>query len=161
MASLSATAQPQQLQSVYGGIRNGRTYQASVSVERRITSQSRITASYIASRGVDLANSRNVNTPIGGVYPFGNPDVRVLTESAGLMRLNQLIVNPTLNFRKVMLFGYYVLSYGRDNNEGQPADPYNLHAEWGPSTWGDVRHKVVAMATVKLPWNFSVSPFLI
>lgn len=159
--ALSATGQPQQLQPVYGGLRNGRTYQASVSIERRIAAQSRITASYIFSRGVDLPNSRNVNAPIGGLYPFGDADVRLLTESAGLMRLNQLIINPTMNFKKVMLFGYYVLSHGQDNNEGQPADPYNLHAEWGPSTWGDVRHKIVAIATVKLPLSFSVSPFLV
>jgi hypothetical protein len=159
--TLSAAGQPQQVQPVYGRLRNGRTYQTSVSVERRITTQSRITASYIFSRGVDLANSRNINAPINGAYPFGNPDVRLLTESAGLMRLNQLIVNPTLNFKRVMLFGYYALSYGGDNNEGQPADPYNLHAEWGPSTWGDVRHKLVAMAMLKVPWSFSVTPFLV
>jgi hypothetical protein len=159
--TLSHTGQPQQLQPVYSGIKNGRTYQASSSVERRIGSQSRITASYLYSRGVDLLNSRNVNAPVDGVYLFGNSDIRVLNESAGLMRLQQLIVNPALNFKRVMLFGYYVLSYGQDNNEGQPADPYNLQAEWGPSTWGDVRHKIVTMATVKLPWSSSATPFLV
>ena len=89
--TLSATGQAQELQPVYGGIKNPRTYQASVSVERRISAQSRITASYIASRGVDLTNSRNINAPINGlVYPFGNPDIRLLTESARLDALESV-----------------------------------------------------------------------
>jgi hypothetical protein len=48
-----------------------------------------------------------------------------------------------------------------DDNEGLPADPYNLRAEWGPSSYGDVRHRAVLGTTVPLRWKFSVSPFLV
>src|SRR5258708_17781283 len=66
-----------------------------------------------------------------------------------------------MNLKRLTLFGYYALSYGQDNNEGQLADPYNLRAEWGPSTWGDVRHKMALAPTVKMPWGFSINPFLL
>jgi hypothetical protein len=60
-----------------------------------------------------------------------------------------------------VIFGFYALSYGEDDNEGLPADPYNLRAEWGPSTYGDVRHRVALGADVPLPGRWSVSPFVV
>ncbi len=48
-----------------------------------------------------------------------------------------------------------------DDNEGLPADPYNLRAEWGPSSYGDVRHRMVLGTTIPLRWRFSVNPFLV
>ena len=50
-------------------------------------------------------------------------------------------------------------SYGGDNNEGFPANPYNLRAEWGPSSYGDVRHRAVLGTGIPLPWKISASPF--
>ncbi len=50
----------------------------------------------------------------------------------------------------------------RDDNEGLPADPYNLRAEWGPSSYGDVRHRGVITASAPLPWrNLSASPLFL
>jgi hypothetical protein len=66
-----------------------------------------------------------------------------------------------VNYEKLYLFGSYTLSYGMANNEGLPADPYNLRAEWGPSSYGDVRHRAVAGATVPLVRKFSVSVFFL
>ncbi|MGH9664240.1 MAG: TonB-dependent receptor, partial [Bryobacteraceae bacterium] len=108
-------------------------------VDRQINKYARVSVTYINSRGVHLENSRNINTPIDGIYPFGLAGVREYTESAGLSRTNQLIVNPNVNYKKLFLFGFYALSYGKDNNEGQPSNPYNLSAEWGPSSFADVR----------------------
>jgi hypothetical protein len=65
-----------------------------------------------------------------------------------------------VNYRKMFLFGFYALSYGKDDNEGLPADPYNLRAEWGPSTFADVRHRVIIGSNIPLPFKFSVMPFL-
>jgi hypothetical protein len=47
------------------------------------------------------------------------------------------------------------------DNEGLPADPYNLRAEWGPSSYGDLRHRAAGGVTVPLRWKFSVSVFLL
>jgi hypothetical protein len=158
---LQAEQQPQQLRPVYSGIQAPRIYQTSVGIERQLNPGSRVTLTWIDSRGVHLLNSRNINAPVSGDYPFGDQSIRLLTESAGLSRLNQLVAGTSVNFKKLLLFGSYTLSYGMDNNEGLPADPYNLRAEWGPSSYGDIRHRAVGGTTVPLPWKFSVSPFLV
>jgi hypothetical protein len=73
--------------------------------------------------------------------------------------VNQVVVNTNVSYKKLYLFGYYALSYAKDNNEGLPADPYNLRAEWGPSSWGDVRHRASFGATIPLAWKVALNPF--
>jgi hypothetical protein len=81
-----------------------------------------------------------------------------------------------------MVFGFYALSFGRDDTSCAPtastsfasaktvpwapatcvpADPYNLRAEWGPSTYGDIRNRGVVASSISLPLRFSVTPFFI
>ena len=166
--ALQALQQPQQLRPVYAGIQAPRLYQTSLAIERQFAASSRLTLTWTGSRGVHLLNTRNINAPVDGVYPSVNTavspaagrEIRLLTESAGLSRLNQLIASANVNRKKLFLFGYYALSHGMDNNEGLPADPHRLRAEWGPSTYGDVRHRAVLGGAVPLPWKASVSPFL-
>lgn len=159
-AALEANQQPQQLRPVFRGIQAPRLYQGSVGIERQLNRTSRVTLTWIHSRGVHLLNLRNTNAPIGGSYPAGDRSIHLLTESAGLSRLNQLVAGANVNYKKLFLFGSYTLSYGMANNEGLPADPYNLHAEWGPSSYGDIRHRAAGGVTVPLPWKFSISAFL-
>jgi hypothetical protein len=158
---LEAGSQPQQLRPVASGLRAPRLYQSSVGIDRQLNPASHLTLTWIGSRGVHLLNSRNVNAPVGGLYPFGDRSIRLLTESAGLSSRNQLVANVNVSLPKLFLFGYYSLSYGKDNNEGIPADPYNLRAEWGPSTYGDLRHKGALGLTIPVRWKFSLSPFLV
>ena len=158
---LALGQQPQELQPVAAGLVAPRLYQASAGIERQFHRKSRVTLTGIESRGVHLPNSRNIDTPVDGVYPFGDQSMRLLTESSGLSWQRQLVANGTVQWRGVYLFGFYALSYGRDDNEGLPADPYNLRAEWGPSTYGDMRHRGAMGATVPLPGRWSVSPFLV
>lgn len=157
---LQASQQPQLLQPVFAGIRAPRTYQLNLGIERELNKYTRVSVNWIDTRGAHLLNSRNINTPIAGSYPFGNPSIRLLTESAGLSRVHQLIVNLNVNYKKLVLFGYYALSYAKDNNEGLPADPYNLRAEWGPSSWGDVRHRMAFGGSLPLMWKVTIYPFL-
>jgi hypothetical protein len=70
-----------------------------------------------------------------------------------------LILSPSFNYKKIFLFGFYGLSYGKTDSEGQPANPYNLRAEWGPSSFGDVRHRFLMGTNIPMPWNVSLSPF--
>ena len=95
------------------------------------------------------------------IYPAGDRSVRLLTESAGTSRLNQLVAGANISYRKLFLFGSYTLSYGMADNEGLPADPYNLRAEWGPSSYGDIRQRAAGGITVPLPAKFSASVFLL
>ena len=160
-AALAANQQPQLLRPVYSGIQTPRLYQASVGAERQLDQTSRVTLTWIHSRGVHLLNQRNTNAPIDDAYPAGDQSIRLLTESAGLSSLNQLVAGASVNYKKLFLFGSYTLSYGMDNNEGLPADPYNLRAEWGPSSYGDIRHRAAGGVTIPLPRKFSVSVFLL
>ncbi len=158
---LAGGQEPQQLQPVAVGLVVPRLYQASAGIERQFNRRSRLTVTEIESRGVHLLNSRNINTPLNGSYPFSDRSIRLLTESSGLSWQRQLVANATVQWRGLFLFGFYALSYGEDDNEGLPADPYNLRAEWGPSSYGDVRHKGAVGATVPLPGKWSISPFLV
>jgi len=155
------TASPQQLQELYKQIVAPRLYQGSIAVDRTINKYSRITAQYMTNRGAHLTRTLNINTPIDGVYPYGNPALLELTESNGFSRTNQFILSPNVNYKKFFLFGFYAYSQGKDDNEGTPADPYNLKAEWGPSTYADVHHRAVIGTNIPLPYQFSISPFLI
>ncbi len=161
LAALQASAQPQRLQPIYSGIQAPRLYQASAGLERQWNAAARTAVTWIGSRGVHLPNARNVNTPIASAYPFGDPSIRLLTESAGLSRQNQLVAQTNVNAKSVTLFSTYTLSYGSDNNEGLPANPYNLRAEWGPSSYGAIRHRLVAGGSITAPAAFSVSPFFV
>jgi hypothetical protein len=155
------TKSPQQLQELYAGIVAPRSYQGSIAVDRTINKYARITAQYMTNRGVHLTRTLNINTPLDGVFPFGDSTLRELTESNGFSRTNQLILSPNVSYKKFFLFGFYALSYGMDDNEGAPANPYNLRAEWGPSTYADVRNRAVIGTSLPLPWQISISPFLI
>jgi hypothetical protein len=160
-SELQAGLQPQQLQLLAKDLRAPETLQASVGIERQVNSYFRISAQYIESRGIHLLRTRNINTPIDGVYPYGDADERILSETTGFSRSYQLFVAPNLRYKKMFLFGFYALSYGQDDSEGLPANPYNLRAEWGPSSFADVRHRAVIGTSLPVFWKFSVSPFLI
>lgn len=159
-SQLVGSKTPQTLQILSSGLRAPQTYQANIGLERQINSYARISVNYITTRGVHLLDTRDINAPINGVYPFGDNQVRMLTESAGVMRMNQLTISPNVNFKGMFLFGFYNLSYGKDDNEGQPANPYNLRAEWGPSAFADIRHRGVIGTNFPLPKRFSIAPFI-
>ena len=159
--ALRATGQPQALQPLYRDVMSPRIYQASIGVDRQINKYARLTVSYIHSRGVHLLNIRNINAPRAGAYPYGDRSLRLLTESAGFSRLHQLVVSPSVSYKKFTLFGNFTLASGKNDNEGLPADPYNLRAEWGPSSFGDVRHRFVIGPGIPLPGKISVMSFLV
>jgi hypothetical protein len=162
LTSLASAKQPQQLQILYNGLKAPRTYQWSAGADRQINKYFRLSVNYIGSRATDVLRSRNINTPINGVYPFGDQQLRLLTESTGFSRTNQLIFSPNINYKKIFLFGFYGLSYGKaDSDSGQPSNPYNLRADYGPSTFGDVRHRFLMGTSIPLPWKVSLSPFMI
>lgn len=158
-ADLQANQQPQLLQPVFAGIRAPRTYQSNLGIERELTRNARLGVNWIDTRGLHLLDERNINTPIAGSYPYGDPSIRLLTEAAGVSRVHHLVVNTTVNSTKLSLFGYYALSYAKDDNEGLPADPYNLRAEWGPSGWGDIRHRAVFGGSIPLGGKVTLFPF--
>lgn len=161
LSLLTGTSQPQTIQLLARDLKAPRLYQANVGVDRQVNRYFRLSANYINSRGVHLLRQTDANAPYPGtdIYPYGDETVRLLTESVGFSRTSQFFINPQVNYKKLFLFGFYALSYGEDDNEGLPANPYNLRAEWGPSSFGDVRHRAVLGTGIPLPWKISASPF--
>jgi hypothetical protein len=157
---LQSGLQPQRLQLLDDGLRAPRNYQTSIGVDRQLGAVGRVSVQYVHSRATNVERTRNINTPIGGVYPFGDTQFRLLTETTGFSRSHQLFVSPSINYKKLFLFGFYSLSDGNTDAEGTPADPYNLRAEWGPSRMAGVRHRFVMGTSLPMPWKVSVSPFV-
>lgn len=159
VASLASNVQPQRLQFIDSTYRAPRNYQMSMSLERQINKFARVSFQFIQSQGSHLQRQRNINAPVNGLFPFGDRQLRILTESTGHSWTRQLVVAPNVNYKRLFLFGFYSLSFGASNAEGNPADPNNLRAEWGPSTFADVRHRLVLGTSLPLPWKISLSPF--
>lgn len=157
---LQSAKQPQQLQLADSALRAPRNYQASIGVERQLGKYTKLSVQYVANRGAHLERTRNINAPIDGVYPYGDKQLRLLTETTGFSRSNQIIFSPNVNYKKMFLFGFYAISHGNSDAEGSPADPYNLRAEWGPSSFSDVRHRAVVGTSLPLPWKITLSPFV-
>jgi hypothetical protein len=160
LSTLAGSQQPQSLQYLASNAVAPRTYQANVGIDRQLNKYVKVSANYITSRGVHLLDTRDINAPINGIYPYGNNEPRFLTETAGFSRTNQLFVSPNISYKKLFLFGFYSLSYGKDDNEGQPANPYNLRAEWGPSTFADVRHRGIVGASIPTFKKVTLNPFM-
>ena len=160
-SSLATGLQPQQLQYVSNGIVAPRLYQASVGIDRQVNQFVKLSFNYIAGRGDHLQLSRDINAPIDGAYPYGAPGVRMLTEDTGVSRTNQITLVPNINYKGMVLFGFYALSFGKSDAEGQPANPYNVRAEYGPSAFSDVRQRFVLGTSLPLPFKFLISPFFL
>ena len=92
---------------------------------------------------------------MGGVYEY---------ESGGVINQNQLIVNFRSNLSpKVSLFGNYRLGFSKGNTDGAgsfPAYTYDLSGEYGRSS-GDIRNMFTIGGNITLPWQISLSPFII
>ncbi len=163
LSSLAAGKQPQSLQYKDSTLQAPRNYQTSIGLDRQMNKYVRVSGVYLNGRGVHLSRSRDINAPIGGpngLFPYGDSQLRNLTETTGFSRTNQLQITPSVNYKKLFVFGFYSLSYGKTDAEGQAADPYNLRSEWGPSSFADVRHRMVIGTSLPLPFKISVSPFI-
>ncbi|MBV8819689.1 MAG: TonB-dependent receptor [Acidobacteriaceae bacterium] len=159
-AMLASSKQPQQIQLLYSGLKAPRMYQWSAGLDRQVNKYFRLSANYIGMRGDHAFITRNINTPVNGVYPYGDQELRLLTESTGYSRTNMFIVSPNFNYKKIFLFGFYGLSYGMSTSETAPSNPYNLNADYGPSTFGDVRHRFLLGSSIPLPWRVMLNPFM-
>ena len=128
-------------------------HQASVGVERAITTNLQAQLSYQMLRGRHQMRAINVNAPDEfGVRP--EPTVGNVTqfESTGRSMSDRLTVN--LNYRvpqkRIFMGGNYTLGQVKnhaDSATSLPANSLDPDAEWGPS-FQDVRHRAQAMINV-------------
>jgi hypothetical protein len=157
-ASLETGSQPQTIQLVSPSLQAQQEYFANAGMDRQINKYLRVSVDFRTDRQIHQFRQRDVNARLPGtnVFPYGDTTVRMLTESNGLERWQSLQINPTLNFKKFSMFGYYYRSSIRNDFESLAADPYNVRAELGPG-WGDSRQGATLGPTVPLPLNMTAN----
>jgi hypothetical protein len=158
------------------------TIQTGVGLERQLSKNATVSVTYLNSHGVHQLFTRDINAPycspgdssctpltngvrpyqkFGSVDPVGNI---YQYESACLFNQNQLITNFNLRRgTKLMLFGFYTLSYADSNTGGVSSfvmNPYDIAEDYGRAAF-DVRHRVFVGGTWTLPRGFAISPFIV
>jgi hypothetical protein len=144
-------------------IKVGYSQQASLQIERELTSNTSISIGYLHLRGLHLIVSRNVNVPrfpaSAGVANLGRPDPDwgniSRYESSGDSYYNGLVVS--FNKRATRWAGLrvsYTLSKAIDDTGNfffsTPQDNFDLRGERGLSD-NDQRHRLVVSGTLEAP----------
>jgi hypothetical protein len=132
-----------------------------VGLDRQINKSLKLSVTYNQLRAVHFQRTRDINARLPGtnLFPYGDSTVRMMQETSGLASQQQLVFNPTLNYKKFSLFGSYVLSSTKADFDGLPADPYNLHAEWAHAF--DIRHRLTVGPNFPLPLKMMVNTLFI
>jgi hypothetical protein len=174
LASLSSSI-PSSYQ-IAPNLRAPYTLQTALSLEQQVTKSATVSVTYLRSHGVHQLLSDDLNAPLPGTFPLGNPEVGLRPlgdsvgnlyqyDSVGLFTQNQLITNFNLRLStKLSLFGYYTLNYADSDTTGNSAsvamNPYNILESYGRASF-DVRNRFFLAGTWNLPHRFSLSPFLV
>jgi carboxypeptidase family protein len=148
------------------------TIQGAFSVERSLPFRTTLSASYIITRSLHTLRTRDINAPFcpsqtvqcsNAVLPDPTSGPIFEYESSGIQNAQQLIVGFRNNLSpKISLFGTYRLGFSKGNadNLSYPAYTYDLSGEYGRLT-SDVRNFFNFGGNFTLPWQVSLSPFII
>src|SRR5262249_3643434 len=162
LSSLASSVQSQTIQLVSKGMQAPQLIFGSAGLDRQINKYLRVSVNFNELRAVHFLRTRDVNARLldSGLFPYGDSTVRMLTETTGLARQRQFVINPTFNYKKVSLFGNYVLTVTKADFEGLPADHYNLRAEYARA-FGDIRHRLNIGPTFPLPFKLLANTLFI
>ena len=122
-------------------------HRANVGVERTVSKNGRVNATYSLGWGRDLLRGRNRNAPAGGVRP--NPelanDVELMSDASSSSQSVSLMYSLVrMDWKRTFFNVNYTWSRNRTDTTGAfaiPANGDNLATEWGPGP-GDVPHRV-------------------
>ena len=146
--------------------------QSAIGVDRQLSRNTTVSVNYMNSHGVHLLLQNDINAPLPGTYTPGTAGsgVRPIPgqgdiyqfQSVGKLNQNQIFanVNTRLN-ANFTLFGYYVYNRAYSNTDGatfNPANPYDIAADYGPAAYG-IHHRVFLAGSANLRWNIRISPF--
>lgn len=148
-------------------IKNAYTQQASLQIERQLTTNTSLSVGYLHTRGLHLILSRNINVPTLtaaqaaqlGIPNLGRPNPNFANisryESSGDSYYNGLLVSLNRHFKR-WIGGRisYTFSKAIDNTGNAffftPQDNFNLRDDRGRSD-NDQRHVLAASATLAAP----------
>jgi hypothetical protein len=157
-------------------LRTPYTLQGGAGLERQLNRNATLSVTYLGSHGVHQILMRDINAPVPGTYPFGQPQDGVRPyqnfgqvpdvgniyqfESDGIFNQNQVITNLNLRMgSKLMLFGYYTLSFA-NGDTSSPMNPYDIAEDYGRAAF-DIRHRVFIGGTWTVPHGFAFSPMIV
>lgn len=169
---LAVLPQSNTIRAVAPDLQSPYTAQVALGVERQLPLRTTLSMFYIGSRTYNVLRSRNINAPICPLQtdctnaPRPNPALGNLYqyESSGILNQNQFIANFRSTITpQISLFGNYRLGFAKGNSDGAgsfPAYSYDLSGEYGRSLF-DTRHSFVFGGNIVIPWQVSLSPFVI
>ncbi len=152
--------------------------QGALSLEQQLTRYAKVTFTYLNSHGTHQLLTNDINAPIPGTFPLGDPTVATAVrpygnnagniydfQSTGLFNQSQFIINANTQINsKLSLTGYYTLGYAdsdsNGNNGGLVMNPYDIAQNYGRAPF-DVRNRIFLIGNWNLPHRFSLSPFLV
>jgi hypothetical protein len=131
-----------------------------------------ISANYQITRGNYQFLTRNINAPLPGTYnpadptsgtrPLGTDQNIYQYNSQGAWFGQRLNINGNVHTRRVGIFGFYRIGDVRADTDGLfsfPSNQYDPMQDFGRASW-DVRNRAFIGGFTRLPWRFSINPFL-
>ena len=172
-ACAGATQNAATIYRVNSTLRAPYTMIGGVGVDTPLDKYASLSTNYMYSRGEHLFLTRNINAPLPGTYDPADPTsgIRPLGideniyeyESDGASSRTRFVVNGNVHSKRVGLFGRYMLGKIDTNTAGVasfPSDQYDLHLDYGRAAF-DIRQRVFLGGFTRLPWAFSINPFVI
>jgi hypothetical protein len=135
-----------------------KVHQASIGVERQVTQNLSVQASYQMLRGRNQLRSININAPDeSGVRPYPTAGTITQFDSTGQSQSDRLELRSTYRFprRNIFMNVNYALGQVRNHADGATSLPANNlypDAEWGPSRQ-DIRHRVQGQVNVPIVYG--------
>jgi hypothetical protein len=148
-----------------------KVHQASIGIERQVTQNLSLQASYQMLRGRNQLRSININAPVNvgfdinglPIWERADPTIGNITQfdSTGRSQSDRLELRGTYRFpqRNIFMNVNYALAQVKNHADGAtslPADNLNPDAEWGPSRQ-DVRHRIQGMINVPIFYGVRTS----
>jgi hypothetical protein len=137
------------------------TEQASISLERQLTSGTSMTLNYMRTFGVHQQVMRNANQATGGTPQTNTGGYLYEYFPEAVFKENQLIasVNSAIN-KNLSVTAFYTLSFANANNNGNASNAYNLNNNYGRAGF-ITRNSLFLMSTYNGPWKIRFNPFVI
>jgi carboxypeptidase family protein len=139
-----------------------KVHQASIGIERQVTQNLSVQASYQMLRGRNQLRSININAPVNigtdeqPMWVRPDPAIGNITQfdSTGRSQSDRLELRSTYRFprRNIFMNVNYALGQVRNHADSAttlPANNFDPNAEWGPSRQ-DIRHRVQGQVNVPL-----------
>ncbi len=162
----STPVPPFGVMSVSQGYRTPYVQNFNLNIQYELWSGGILQTGYVGSVGRKLSMTRNINAPVAGAtgttqerrpYNSAYPELAIINqlESVANSNYNSMQVAFKQRMVKGLLFETAYtwsksLDFASDARNGNPANPYDLSREYGPSSH-DLRHSYVGFVSYSLP----------